>query len=38
MLDQSLGELKLTVEELEKRIEGVDEESMNNFIQYLTKQ
>ena len=38
MLDQSLGELKLTVEELEKRIEGVDEESMNNFIQYLNKQ
>lgn len=28
MLEQSLGELQLTVDELEKRIEGLDDESM----------
>lgn len=30
MLEQSLGELQLTVDELEKRIEGLDDESMSH--------
>lgn len=31
MLQQSLGELQLTVDELEKRMDGLDDES-NGFI------
>lgn len=39
MLEQSLGELQLTVDELEKRIEGLDDESMlydTTFLKLLS--
>jgi len=32
MMEQSLAELRTTVDDLEKRMEGLDEESMLSFI------
>ena len=34
MLEQSLSEMQLTVDELEKRMEGIDEESKISLIGY----